>query len=145
MEDHPEESNDIRAKLDNFTYLFLSYDEPEHAEFAKASKTWTQTSKCNKNVCLQWFARVIEFGGTARISFDRENYILFPKSDWGGRNCVKAITKTYWRHPQIEEIAKNNVELVDDSNEYCSEIDEAVLDVEVSNRGKRTINYLDRY
>ena len=32
-----------------------------------------------------------------------------------------------------------------DSNEYCSEIDEAALDVEVSNKGKRTINCLDRY
>ena len=40
-------------------------------------------------------------------------------------------------------MAKNNVELIDDSNQYCSEI--AALDVEVSNRGKRTINYLDWY
>ena len=42
-------------------------------------------------------------------------------------------------------MAKNNVELIDDSNEYCSEIDKAALDVEVSNGGKRTINCLDRY
>ena len=49
------------------------------------------------------------------------------------------------KYPQIEQMAKNNVELIDDSNEYCSEIDKAALDVEVSNRGKRTINCLDRY
>ena len=41
-------------------------------------------------------------------------------------------------------MAKNSVELIDDSNEYCSETDEAALDVKVSNRGKTTINCLDR-
>ena len=59
--------------------------------------------------------------------------------------ALQQLQKHIEKHPQIEEIAKNNAELIDDSNEYCSEINEAALDVEVSNRRKRTINCFDRF
>ena len=42
-------------------------------------------------------------------------------------------------------MVKNIVELIDDYNDICSEIDEAALDVKVNYRGKRTINCLNRY
>ena len=42
-------------------------------------------------------------------------------------------------------MVKSNVELIDDSNKCYSEIDEAALNVGASNRGKGTINCLDRH
>ena len=58
---------------------------------------------------------------------------------------LQQLQKHIEKYPQIEEMAKSSVKLIDDSNEYCSEIDEAALDMKASNKGKRTINCLDSY
>ena len=84
MEDYPGESNNWGAKLNNFVYLFFPYGGPEQAEFAETPEKWIQTSECNKKclytmVCQNY--SMLLSGGTTSISFDRENYILFPKSD----------------------------------------------------------------
>ena len=101
-----------------------------------------------RNVCMQWFARVIE----CRYLEELQELILIGKTIFCSPNlteeveiALQQLQRHIEKYPQIEQMAKNNVELIDDSNEYCSEIDKAALDVEVSNRGKRTINCLDRY
>ena len=84
-------------------------------------------------------------GGTARISFDRENYILFTNLTEEVEIALQQLQKHIEKYPRIEQMTKSSVELIDDSNEYCFKIDKGALDVKVSNRGKRTINCLDRY
>ena len=128
--------------------MLFPYDEPEQAELAETSKKWIQTSECNKKylyavVCQSY--RVSLSGGTARISFDRENYILFTNLTEEVEIALQQLQKHIEKYPQIEQMAKSSVELIDDSNEYCSKLDEAALDVKVSNRGKRTISCLERY
>ena len=101
-----------------------------------------------RNVCMQWFYRVIE----CRYLEELQILVLIGKTIFCSSNLTEEIEtalqqlqKHIEKYPQIEEMAKSSVELIDDSNKCCSEIDEAALNVGVSNRGKGTINCLDRH
>ena len=92
-----------------------------------------------RNVCVQLIARVIE----CRYLEELQDLVLIGKTIFCSPNLteeVKTALQQLQKHiekcHQIEEMAKSSVELIDDSNKYCSEIDEAALDVEGSNRGK---------
>ena len=97
---------------------------------------------------MKWFARVTE----CRYLEELQELVLIGKTIFCSSNltgeletALHHLQKHIEKYHQIEETAKSSVELIDDSNEYCSETDEAALDVEVSNKGKRTINCLNRY
>ena len=101
-----------------------------------------------RNVCMQWFARVVECRYLEKLQelvWIGKIISFFPNLTEEVEIALQLLQKHIEKYPQFEEMAKNNVKLINDSNEYCSEIDEAALDVEISNKGKRTINCLDRY
>ena len=114
----------------------------------KHLKTGPKQVNVIRNVCMKWFASVTE----CRYLEELQELVLIGKTIFCSSNLTEELEtalhhlqKHIKKYHQIEETAKSSVELIDDSNEYCSETDEAALDVEVSNKGKRTINCLDRY
>ena len=114
----------------------------------KHLKSGSKQVNAIRNVCMQWFTRVIE----CRYLEELQELVLIGKTIFCCPNQTKEVEialeqlrKHIEKYPRIEEMAKSSVELNDDSNEYCSEIDGAALDVKVSDREKRTINCFDRY
>ena len=95
-----------------------------------------------RNVCVQWFARVIE----CRYLEELQELVFIGKTVFCSRNLAEEIEialQQLQNHiekcSQIEEMSKSSVELIGDSNAYCFEIDKAALDMKVSNREKGTI------
>ena len=89
-----------------------------------------------RNVCVQWFARVIE----CRYLEELQELVFIGKTVFCSRNLAEEIEIALQQlQKQIEEMSKSSVELIGDSNAYCFEIDKAALDMKVSNREKGTI------
>ena len=76
-----------------------------------------------RNVCMQWFARVIE---SRRYLEELQELVLIGKIE-EVEIALQQLQKHIEKYPEIEEMAKSSVELIDDCNKYFSKIDEAAL------------------